>query len=149
MSKRFPFAGALTFGSSGLAAILLFCTQVETSAQLAGRQQTVRRTSAAAAQAVPPSDARRLLDRYCVTCHNERLKTAGLRLDQIDVANPAANGEVWEKVVDKLRTGIMPPSNVPQPSADDRRSLLKWLETSLDDASAALPNPGQPRRCGA
>jgi mono/diheme cytochrome c family protein len=90
-----------------------------------------------------PSGHRRLLERYCVTCHNERLKTADLRLEQFDVGNPAAHSEVWEKVVHKLRTGTMPPSNMPQPSSDDRRALQTWLETSLDAASAAKLNPGR------
>jgi hypothetical protein len=84
-----------------------------------------------------------MLDRYCVTCHNQRLATAGLKLDEADVANPGEGAEIWEKVVRKLRTGMMPPPNVPQPSMDDRRALLSWLETSLDKAAAAKPNPGR------
>ena len=91
----------------------------------------------------PVSSPRLVLDRYCVTCHNERLKTAGLRLDQIDVATPGAEPEVWEKVVRKLHTGIMPP--VQHAAAFRGRSprVLTWLETSLDAASAARPNPGR------
>ena len=100
-------------------------------------------SSSAAGAVTPASSPRRLLDRYCVTCHNERLKTADLRLDRIDVANPGAEAEVWEKVVRKVHTGTMPPPNMPQPSKDDRRALLTWLETSLDAASAARPNPGR------
>ena len=84
-----------------------------------------------------------MLDRYCVTCHNQRLATAGLKLDEADVANPGEGAEIWEKVVRKLRTGMMPPPNMPQPSMDDRRALLSWLETSLDKAAAAKPNPGR------
>ena len=89
------------------------------------------------------SSHRQTLDRYCVTCHNQRLVTAGLKLDDADVANPGAGAEIWEKVVRKLRTGIMPPPNMPQPSMDDRVALLSWLETSLDKAAAAKPNPGR------
>ena len=84
-----------------------------------------------------------MLDRYCVTCHNQRLVTAGLKLDEADVANPGEGAEIWEKVVRKLRTGMMPPPNMPQPSMEDRRALLSWLETSLDKAAAAKPNPGR------
>jgi hypothetical protein len=84
-----------------------------------------------------------VIDRNCVTCHNQKLKTAGLMLDEADVANPGAAGEVWEKVVRKLRTSTMPPPNMPQPSIEDRRALLSWLETSLDKAAAAKPNPGR------
>ena len=89
------------------------------------------------------SSSRQLLDRYCVACHNERLETAGLRLDQIDVANVSEGAEVWEKVVRKLRTGTMPPATRPQPSAGDRDALASWLETSLDGLAAATPHPGR------
>jgi mono/diheme cytochrome c family protein len=144
LPKPFPFARVVTLGLAGLAVVLLFCVQVETSAQQANRRQ---------AAGVPPpstpapvaavSDRRQLLDRYCVTCHNERVKTADLKLDQVDADNPAAHAEVWEKVIHKLRTGTMPPSNMPQPEADARRKLVTWLETELDAASAAKPNPGR------
>ena len=84
-----------------------------------------------------------MLDRYCITCHNQRLVTAGLKLEDADVAHPGEGAEIWEKVVRKLRTGMMPPPNMPQPSAGDRGALLSWLETSLDKAAAAKPNPGR------
>ena len=66
-----------------------------------------------------------------------------MKLDEADVANPGEGAEIWEKVVRKLRTGMMPPPNMPQPSMEDRRALLSWLETSLDKAAAAKPNPGR------
>jgi mono/diheme cytochrome c family protein len=101
----------------------------------------------AAQQAAPPADVsaahRQTLNRYCVTCHNQKLATAGLKLDEADITNPTDGAEIWEKVVRKVRTGIMPPPNMPQPSADDRRALVAWLETSLDRAAAAKPNPGR------
>ncbi|HEY1304318.1 MAG TPA: DUF1592 domain-containing protein [Vicinamibacterales bacterium] len=84
-----------------------------------------------------------MLDRYCVTCHNQRLVTAGLKLDEADVVRPGEAPEIWEKVVRKLRTGMMPPPNMPQPSTEDRQALLSWLETSLDKAAATKPNPGR------
>jgi len=101
-----------------------------------------------AQQPAPPakgaaSSHRATLDRYCVTCHNQRLATAGLKLDEADVANPGDSAEVWEKVVRKLRTGMMPPPNMPQPSMEGRQALLSWLETSLDTAAATTPNPGR------
>jgi len=83
------------------------------------------------------------LDKYCAACHNDRLKTGGLSLDKADVSKPDAQPEVWEKVVRKLRTGVMPPSNMPQPPRADRLAMAAWLETSLDAASAAKPNPGR------
>jgi hypothetical protein len=78
-----------------------------------------------------------------VTCHNKKLKTAGLMLDEADVAHPDVGAEVWEKVVRKLRTSTMPPPNMPQPSIKERGALLSWLEASLDAAAAAKPNPGR------
>src|SRR2546422_6292713 len=86
---------------------------------------------------------RNMFDPSGGTCHTQKLKTAGLMLDEADVVNPGATGEVWEKVVRKLRTSTMPPPNMPQPSIEDRTALLSWLETSLDQAAAAKPNPGR------
>src|SRR5215471_644871 len=143
MTKLFPFARIVTPGFLG-AVTLSVCLHAQTSAPPATRPPSVRPASpSAGAAAAPAVSPRRLVDRYCVTCHNERLKTADLKLDRIDVDNPGADAEVWEKVVRKVHTGTMPPSNMPQPSQDERRALLTWLEASLDAASAARPNPGR------
>jgi mono/diheme cytochrome c family protein len=117
-----------------------------TVSQLVASAQSVAPTRAAATVRLKPDTTeppRLVLDRYCVTCHNERLKTAGLTLDQIDIARPGARAEEWEKVVRKIRTGAMPPANAPQPSVQDRIALVSWLESSLDTAAAAHPNPGR------
>ncbi|MSO20875.1 MAG: DUF1592 domain-containing protein [Acidobacteria bacterium] len=105
----------------------------------------------AAPQAPVPSPPARPLaqhsatvSRYCVTCHNERLKTAGLALDRIDLGNVPAAAEAWEKVIRKLRTGAMPPTGAPRPPADFYNSLATYLETELDLAAAAHPHPGRP-----
>ena len=126
--------------SVGLA---LTCLQAESFAQQTAPQAVSAQSPSSFGAPPSASGSRQLIDRYCVTCHNERLETAGLRLDQIDVANVAEGAEVWEKVVRKLRTGTMPPSTRPQPSAGDRGALVSWLETSLDQAAAAHPNPGR------
>jgi mono/diheme cytochrome c family protein len=134
----------LTLGLVGLAMSMFFSLQVETSAQQASRQQAASpQLPPAAGPATPASSHRAVLDRYCVTCHNERVKTADLMLDRADVTTPGANAEVWEKVMRKVRIGTMPPPNMPQLSADDRTALLTWLETSLDAAWAEKPNPGR------
>ena len=83
------------------------------------------------------------LDRYCATCHSERLQTGGLSLTQVDPSKPSAQPELWEKVVRKLRTRAMPPVNAAQPSESDRLAILTLLETSLDAASASKPRPGR------
>ena len=92
----------------------------------------------------PAATQRALLDRYCVTCHNERLKTAGLMLDKIDVGNVTESAEVWEKVIRKLRTGAMPPTGMPRPDPGAYDSFASYLETSLDSAAAARPYAGRP-----
>ena len=80
---------------------------------------------------------------YCVTCHNQRLKTAGLALDAVDVSRPAAHAEVWERVILKLRSGSMPPAGRPRPDPATYRMLTGWLESEIDRASAASPAPGR------
>ena len=85
-----------------------------------------------------------VIDRYCVSCHNDRLKTAGLMLDAADIEHAGRNPAVWEKVVRKLRTGLMPPDGRPRPDAATYTSMVSYLETALDQASAAAPNPGWP-----
>jgi len=107
-------------------AVLIGCSV----AALSGGQ-----TSSASPQAV--------LDQYCITCHNQKLRTAGLMLDAVDVAKPAANAEVWERVIAKLRAGSMPPAGRPRPDAATYRAVASWLETEIDRAWIANPNPGR------
>jgi mono/diheme cytochrome c family protein len=96
-------------------------------------------------QTQPPGAAyRAVVDQYCVSCHNQRAKIAGLALDSFDVTNPSADAEVWEKVVRKVRVGMMPPQGSPQPEDTTRRGFVSYLETELDRAAAAHPNPGSP-----
>ena len=83
------------------------------------------------------------LDRYCATCHNQRLKTGGLSLAQLDPAKPSGEPEVWEKVVRKLRTRVMPPPAAAQPPEADRLAILTSLETALDAEYANKPSPGR------
>ncbi len=89
------------------------------------------------------ASTRALLDRYCVTCHNERLKTAGLSLAAADVARLGDAADVWEKVAVKLHTGNMPPPGAPRPDGAATGAVVSWLETSLDQLAAERPNPGR------
>ncbi len=99
----------------------------------------------ATAPAPTPSSTphRALLDRYCVTCHNDRLRTADLALDTLDLEHVGEAPEVWEKVVRKLRAGVMPPSGRPRPDQPAYDGLATWLETALDRAARANPDPGR------
>ncbi len=104
-----------------------------------GAPMALAETATGAPGAVP----RALLDKYCVTCHNDRAKTGGLVLEKIDLGNVPANAEIWEKVILKLRLGAMPPAGMPKPSQPDVSAFLTALETSLDRAYAANPTPGR------
>ncbi len=86
---------------------------------------------------------RAVLDRYCVTCHNERLLTAGLALDTANIEQVAEDAEVWEKVVTKLRTRGMPPVGRPRPDPEAYHGFASWLETQLDGAYDTRPDPGR------
>jgi hypothetical protein len=92
----------------------------------------------------PASDNRALFNQYCFTCHNQRSKTAGLALDTLDLSAIGQNAETWEKVVGKLRSGMMPPQGSPRPDDSTRGALISWLTTELDRNAAANPNAGHP-----
>jgi len=93
----------------------------------------------------PSASAHRAtFNRYCVTCHNERLQTAGLLIDKLDVENVSAQADVWEKVIRKLRSEAMPPAGMPRPDQATYDALATYLETSIDQTAAANPNPGRP-----
>ena len=80
---------------------------------------------------------------YCITCHNDRLQTAGLSLDRLDLADVGGNAEILEKVVRKLRSGQMPPEGRPRPDAATIGEFTFSLENALDRAAATRPNPGR------
>jgi hypothetical protein len=101
---------------------------------------------AGAAPPVTPGNAvqsRIAVDRYCVTCHNDRLRTAGLTLEKTDFTNIPGDAEKWENVIAKLRGNSMPPAGLPRPDDASRKALIGWLESSIDRAAAANPKPGR------
>jgi hypothetical protein len=100
--------------------------------------------AAAAPDRAAASPSQQLVSTYCVTCHNARAKTGGLTLDDPALANVSAHADVWEKVIRKLRAGMMPPPGLPQPDEATRRDVVAWLESTLDRAATATPNPGAP-----
>ena len=101
------------------------------------------RPSASAQAPTPAPAAGALLETYCVTCHNARVRTAGLALDMLDAARPGDHPDVWERVVEKLRAGSMPPPGRPRPDAETYHAVAGWLEAELDRAWAANPRPGR------
>jgi len=101
-----------------------------------------QRASAGPAAAVA-APQRAVVDRYCVTCHNEKLKTANLMLDKVDLGDVNANQELLEKIVRKLRSGLMPPEGRPRPDYPTLDGFASSLEAELDRAAVLAPNPGR------
>ncbi len=131
MTKRFIFAGAS----------LLLGTSLYVAAAGGAVPQT--RSAGANPPASDVAEGRALLDQYCVTCHNERLKVADLELDAIDLSNVGEHAEALEQVVRKMRAGAMPPSPRPRPEKSVYDGFRTWLEGALDQAALANPNPGR------
>jgi hypothetical protein len=83
-----------------------------------------------------------LLDKYCVSCHSARVKTANLSLEGADLTAVADHAEMWEKVVRKLRAGVMPPPDLPRPNLPEYEGLRDFLEAELDRRAGAASRPG-------
>src|SRR5262245_11849809 len=100
--------------------------------------------------AVSPQTAspqRALLDRYCVTCHSEKAKERGavpIALEHAEISNVAADPELWEKVIRKMRAGLMPPPGISKPDNAASTTFVSWLETQLDRAAESHPSAGRP-----
>ena len=90
-----------------------------------------------------PGGQQQVLNQYCITCHNQKLKTGGLELDRLDLQHVGANAETWEKAVRKLRAGMMPPAGARRPDRRTLDTLAAAVETALDQYAAANPNPGR------
>src|SRR3989442_3545411 len=84
------------------------------------------------------------INRYCATCHNDRLKTSGLSLEKADVAHPALDPDLWEKVARKLQARSMPPQNSRRPDEATYNAVEAGIENARDAEAAAHPNPGGP-----
>src|SRR5688572_6184674 len=98
----------------------------------------------AGAATAPRVNEQAMLTEYCVTCHNQRAKTAGLALDTMDLERVGDDTLHWEKVVRKIRTGMMPPANAKRPPRAVLDGLATQLEERLDRHAASNPNPGKP-----
>jgi hypothetical protein len=94
-------------------------------------------------RAAAAASARAVLNQYCVTCHNQKLKTAGLQLETIDVDHVGVSAETWEHVLGKLKSGTMPPIGQPRPDETTYRTLAQWIASELDAEAAVHPNAGR------
>jgi len=131
----------LAFSSALLSAAAAGEAQTQPRAATPTSKQVAPPTTAVSASADVPS--RELLDRYCVTCHNERLKTGGVVLERLELDAVEKHAPVLEKVIKKLRSGQMPPGGRPAPDAATRTSFIRSLETALDRSASRAPNPGR------
>ena len=89
-----------------------------------------------------PAVERALIDQYCVTCHNDKAKADNFSLQREDINAVGDHPEVWERVIRKLRAGMMPPPGMPRPPLAKYEELRDWLEAQIDQKAAAHPNPG-------
>jgi mono/diheme cytochrome c family protein len=124
-------------------AAVIVAASVTWYVEAAGSAQ--QRTPAAPTSAPAPA-SQALVRRYCVSCHNEKQRAAGLSplaLDTLDFNLLSASADTVEKVIAKLRTGAMPPPGLPRPDAATYDATAGWFENEIDRASAAHPNPGQ------
>ncbi len=103
-------------------------------------------TTVAGAQtpAMAPAEQSALTNRVCSGCHNDKLKSGGMTLTRLDFAHPEQNAELAEKVIQKVRAGLMPPAGIPRPDAATLNAFAAGLEQNVDKFAAAHPNPGRP-----
>jgi mono/diheme cytochrome c family protein len=89
---------------------------------------------------------REVFAKYCVSCHTEAQRGRGtvpVAFERLDLSNVGSDAAMWERVVRKVRAGVMPPAGMPRPDRETLDGLAAWLESQLDRAAAARPNPGR------
>src|SRR5216117_1523332 len=132
----------------GMALMSCVIASAQTKSAIPQRKSPAPAPTQAAAPRAPATTAvlaatqRALLDQYCVTCHNDKTKRANLTLENLDLTTAGDHAELWEKVVRKLRAGVMPPPGVRRPALADYEGLRDWLETEIDRKAAGRTNPG-------
>jgi mono/diheme cytochrome c family protein len=124
------------FAAATCLMIAVSASAVSTQTASAGQAQSAAPTASSTEQAT--------LQKYCITCHNQRAKTGGLALDTLDLSDVSKHTEEWEKVVRKVRTGAMPPVGRPRPDKPVAEGLVSFLENELDQAASTHINPGRP-----
>ena len=141
--KKVVFFGGLAL----LAALVL----AQTSMTFATVNSVPAATNASAKTPAPQAAAtmsvesrQQLVDQYCGYCHDDDLREGGFSFSDIDLEHPDRNAEQTERIILKLRGGMMPPAGMPRPDWDTVQSFVRALETTIDQAAAADPNPGRP-----
>src|SRR5215831_18265823 len=103
----------------------------------------LRQADGQQAQQTSAAQHRALVNQYCITCHNEKLKTGDLMLDKLDLEHVGAQAETWEKVARKIRAGLMPPAGAPRPQRAALAAFAEAVEHDLDRVAAGTSNPGR------
>ena len=150
-NPRITFSGSASVLFIVLLAVIVRSASPSADARRAEASQGAEARSAKAAAsavqqapAAPAAPEAAFLNQYCIGCHNQRAKIGGLALDTLDVSRVGPASETWEKVVKKIRTGMMPPSGAKRPERSALDRFAAELETRLDkavDPSAALVTP--------
>ncbi len=138
-----PKKSRLPQARGGHASVLALVLGGVVSIGVFGAHGTAARLGQAAAPSADPEEVREILDRYCVACHSETLRSGGLAFDVLDVENPADDPQAWERAIRRLRTGTMPPGGVPRPDEAGYEAVATWLENEIDREWTARPNPGR------
>ena len=92
----------------------------------------------------PAATQNALVKQYCVTCHNDKLKTAGVSLEGLDISKAGEDSAVWEKVLRKVASSQMPPAGLPHPDAAAAKAFTTYLQSNLDQYAVTHPDPGHP-----
>ena len=144
MKVKLQFTPAAIAGVAALATVASISVHGQSTASSPNVRMKPDATIMSAA-AMSPEAERALVDKYCVTCHNARLKTGGLVLDKdaVDLTRVADHADVWEKVIRKLHGRMMPPQGMPRPDETTIDAFAASLETSIDRVALVRPNPGR------
>jgi len=147
--RRLLAAGCLAVASLAIVVLGQTATSQRQSSGSTGPEASSSNTSSTTPSAAPAEAQRALINQYCVGCHSQKAKSAGmdsarrLTLDDVDIANVGEHAEVWERVVRRLRAGMMPPQGSRRPDEAAYKGLIAWLENELDrNAQPYFPAPG-------
>jgi mono/diheme cytochrome c family protein len=152
-SKRTPSAG-ISVGAAAAVSLAVGALVVSVGAVYAAQPAASAPVAPSAAPAVPAAAVKvnaaadgptpqALLTQYCGTCHNDRLKTAGMSVQKLDANDIARDLGTWEKILRRMSLGEMPPKGMRRPPHAESAAFTHWLETSLDDISTRNPDPGR------
>ena len=133
---------ALSTISAGIGLVLVVTSGTGVDAPRLAHETPSSLGPAATVAGSPAVDNNDVVQQYCVRCHNDRRLTGNLSLEGFDAESPEENAEVAERMIRKVRVGMMPPPGARRPAGDTLLTLVEALETRIDEVAAANPNPG-------